>query len=82
VQWAIQPGSELTQEQYVAMNPEQQAAYWAQWQYYAQYYDHQQQQQQYPAAQYQQTHQVLLIYEWVMWLAIDQKVLLQHGTMY
>lgn len=39
------------------MNPEQQAAYWAQWQYYAQYYD-QQQQQQYPAAQYQQPNQV------------------------
>jgi hypothetical protein len=57
MQWADQQAAELSQEQYAAMNPEQQAAYWAQWQYYAQYYD-QQQQQQYPAAQYQQPTQV------------------------
>lgn len=59
MQWPDQQGAELSQEQYAAMNPEQQAAYWAQWQYYTQYYDQQQQQQQpYPPAQYQQPNQV------------------------
>ncbi len=47
------------------MTPEQQASYWAQWQYYAQYYDaqqqqQQQQQQQYPVAQYQHPNMVML----------------------
>jgi hypothetical protein len=47
----------MSQEQYAAMSPEQQASYWAQWQaYYAQY--PQQPQQQDYSMQYQQ--QVML----------------------
>jgi hypothetical protein len=54
-QWAVQQGAELSQEQYAAMTPEQQAAYWAQWQYYAQYYSapDSSSAQQYAAAHYQ-----------------------------
>lgn len=54
LQWAVQEGAEMSQEQYAAMTPEQQAAYWAQWQYYAQYYSapDPSSAQQYSAGQY------------------------------
>ena len=67
VQGDAQAGGELSQEQYAAMSPEEQAAYWAQWQYYTQYQQgaeqqHQQQQhqqQQQLHYQQQQQYQVL-----------------------
>ena len=50
----VRQGGEMTQEQYAAMTPDQQAAYWAQWQYWQQCQQQQWAAPDYAAQQYAQ----------------------------